>query len=77
MVDPKGQCPPAKVTRNGNRATFEMNCTRNGRTTTGTGESVFTSDSATIKVDMSLTDAKGHHTVQSETQMRWRCPELC
>ena len=27
-VDPKGRCQPAKVSRSGNQATFEVNCAR-------------------------------------------------
>lgn len=71
MVDKDGQCPPAKINRNGNHTTFEFNCTKNGHTMAGTGASVANGDSITTDMNMTVTDAKGQHTMQSQTQMSY------
>jgi hypothetical protein len=71
MVDHEGQCPPAKVTRSGNKSSFEFNCTSNGRTRVGRGESTVSGDTITTSVNMTMTDARGSHTMQSESQMTY------
>jgi hypothetical protein len=71
MVDKDGQCPPAKISHNGNQTLFEVNCTRNGRTTAGTGTSTANGDIITTDMNMTMTDAKGQHTMQSQTQMSY------
>ena len=70
MVDREGRCPPAKVTRSGNKTSFEFNCT-NGHTRVGRGESTASGDTVSTRVDMTTTDARGHHTMQSESQMTY------
>ncbi|PRC94662.1 DUF3617 family protein [Solimicrobium silvestre] len=69
IVDREGHCAPAKVTRSGNTSTFEFNCTNNGRTSVGSGKSTVNGDTVSTSVDMTVTDAKGHHSIQSESQM--------
>jgi hypothetical protein len=69
MVDKDGQCAPAKVTHSGNKSTFEFSCTQNGRSTTGTGTSIADGDSISTSVVMTITDAKGNHTMQSDSVM--------
>ena len=71
MVDPEGRCEPAKVSRSGNKSSFEFNCTGNGRTMVGKGESTTSGDTVTTRMDMTTTDAAGRHTMQSESQMKY------
>lgn len=71
MVDPEGRCEPTKVTRNGNKTSFEFNCARDGRTQVGSGESTVSGDTVTSRMDMTVTDAQGRHTMQTESQMRF------
>ena len=75
MVDAKGRCEPAKVSHSGNSTHFEFNCTADGRTSVGKGESVASGDTVTTRVDMSVTDARGHHTIHSESQMKYLGPD--
>lgn len=71
MVDPEGHCEPAKVNRSGNKTSFEFNCTTNGQTSVGKGESIVNSDTITTRMNMTTTDARGKHTMQSESQMKY------
>jgi hypothetical protein len=75
MVDPKGRCEPAKVSRNGNKTSFEFNCTADGHTEVGSGESTVSGDTVTTRVDMTMTDTQGRHTMQTESQMRYLGPD--
>ncbi len=75
IVDPTGRCAPAKVTRNGNKSSFEFNCTTDGRTTAGKGERTVSSDSVTTRVDMTMKDAQGSHTMHTESQMKYLGPD--
>jgi len=75
MVDRDGRCEPATVHRSGDKTTFEFNCTTERGTRTGKGESIVSGDTITTKMDMSMTDAKGAHTMQSETQMKYLGPD--
>jgi hypothetical protein len=65
------KCEPTKTTRSGNKTSFEMNCTSEGHSMVGKGESVATGDSVSTRMDMTMTDARGKHTMQSETQMKF------
>lgn len=71
MVDPEGRCEPAKMNRSGNTTRFEFNCTHDGRTTVGKGESTVTSDLVRTRMDMTVSDASGRHTMQSESEMKF------
>lgn len=71
MVDREGRCEPAKVTHSGNTTRFEFNCTSNGRTSVGKGESTASGDEITTRMDMTETDARGKHTMHSESRMRY------
>jgi hypothetical protein len=75
MVDPDGRCEPAKVSRSGNKTSFEFNCTRDGRTMVGKGESTVSSDLVQTRMDMTTTDATGRHTMQNESQMKYLGPD--
>ncbi len=71
VVDPQGKCAPASVSRDGNKTRFEINCTSDGRTMVGKGESTNSGDTVTTVMDMTTTDAKGQHTMHSETEMTY------
>ncbi len=71
MVDPEGHCEPAKLNRAGNKTSFEFNCSANGRTQVGKGESTVSGDTVTTSMDMTMTDPRGRHTMQSESQMKY------
>jgi hypothetical protein len=71
MATQQQQCPPAKVSHSGNQTTFEINCAKDGRTTTGTGTSVLNGDTITTDMNMQITDARGKRTMQSQSQMTY------
>jgi hypothetical protein len=75
IVDSEGRCEPAKVSRNGNKTSFEFNCTADGRTEVGSGESTISGDTVTTRVDMTMTDARGRRSMQTESQMRYLGPD--
>ncbi len=71
MIDPEGRCAPAKVTRSGTRSTFEFNCTANGHTMAGSGESTASGDAVSTRLNMTMTGSMGSHAMQSEMQMTY------
>lgn len=71
MMPPDAKCEPTKFDRSGNKMTFEINCTADGRTTTGKGETVGSGDAVTSRMDMVVSDAKGRHTMQHESQLKF------
>jgi len=71
-VDPQGRCQPATVNRSGNHATFEFNCSSNGTTTSGKGESTVTGDVVASQVDATIHKANGETRVMhTETEMKF------
>ena len=75
LVDREGRCEPATVNHSGDTTTFEFNCTTAEGTRVGKGESIVSGDTVTTRMDMTTTDAKGRHTMQSEIQMRYLGPD--
>ncbi len=72
MVDAKGDCEPTRVSRSGNKTSFEINCSTKGGTSVGKGESTVNGDTVTTRMDMATTDNRGNrHTMQSEIQMKY------
>ena len=71
LVDPEGKCEPAKVSRSGNRTSFEFNCKSDGRSMVGKGDSTFAGGMITSRMDMTTSDATGKHTMQTESQMKY------
>jgi hypothetical protein len=71
MMPPEAKCEPSKFERSGNTLTFELNCNADGRTIAGRGTSVTSGDLVTSSMDMTTTDARGRHTMQSESQMKY------
>jgi hypothetical protein len=71
VVDPEGRCQPTKMSRSGNTMRYEVDCTVEGRRSQGKGESTFSGNTIHSRMDMTTTDARGRHTMQSESQMTW------
>ncbi|PKO84585.1 MAG: hypothetical protein CVU17_03095 [Betaproteobacteria bacterium HGW-Betaproteobacteria-11] len=71
LMPADARCEPAKMSRSGNKVSFEFNCASAGRTTAGKGESILSGDSVSTRMDMTTTDAHGRHTMQSESQMKY------
>jgi hypothetical protein len=71
-VDPKGRCQPAKVSRSGSQATFEVSCASDGTTTTGKGVSTISGDSVSSVMDMTIAKAGGEtRVIHTETEMKF------
>ncbi|MBL8502884.1 MAG: DUF3617 family protein [Rhodocyclaceae bacterium] len=75
VLDPDGQCQPAKVSRSGNTVRYEIDCMMEGRRSQGKGESTFSGNSVHSRMDMVTMDASGRHTMQSESQMTYLGPD--
>lgn len=75
VVDPDGRCQPTKVSRSGNTMRYEIDCNADGRRTTGKGESTFSGNTVTGRMDMTTMDASGRHTMQTESQMTYLGPD--
>lgn len=71
MVDPDGRCQPTKMSRSGNTTRYEIDCTTEGRRSVGKGESTVSGNSISSRMDMTTTDARGTHTMQTESQMTY------
>jgi hypothetical protein len=70
------RCEPTKTSQSGNRATYEFNCSqKDGTTMVGKGESIFSGDTVSSKVDMVMTGPRGKHTMQTESQMKYLGPD--
>lgn len=72
IVDPKSSCDVARMTRSGNVDNFEFKCSRNGRTSEGHGTRTFEGDTMLTRVDMTVTDARGQHTIHNESRMAYQ-----
>jgi hypothetical protein len=72
ILDGRSHCEPAKVTRVGDKATFEFSCAGNGRSMSGKGESTFAGDTVSTRVDTTMTEAGATHAMHSETRMTFR-----
>lgn len=64
-------CEPVKLNRSGNKTSFDINCTKNGRTLVGKGVSTYSNDTVTTHTDMTTTDAGGRSTMQMDLQMKY------
>lgn len=72
LVDPEGRCQPGKVERSGNHTTFEINCSTNGTSMRGKGESTATGDVISTRVDVTTHKGKGDtHKMHSESEMKF------
>jgi hypothetical protein len=69
--DPQGHCPGSSYDVSGNKVSFSINCTHDGRTTVGTGQAIMNGDSISTHVDLKTTDSKGTHTMLADTQMSY------
>ena len=71
MVDPEGKCEPTKMSRSGNKTSYEFNCKTAGGSMVGKGDSTVAGDTITSRMDMTTSDATGKHTMQTESQMKY------
>jgi hypothetical protein len=72
VVDKDGRCQPTKVTHSGNQTTYEINCSSNGTTTVGKGETTAAGDLITTRSDMTMSRAGGPPRVMhSESEMKY------
>jgi hypothetical protein len=72
MADAKGDCESTRVSRSGNKTSFEINCTTKEGTSVGKGESTVSGDTVTTRMDLATTDNRGNrHTMRSEIQMKY------
>jgi hypothetical protein len=67
MPPAEAKCEPTNIVHNGNKTTFELNCPG----ITGKGETVINGDTVHSKMDMVRSDARGRHTMQSESEMKY------
>jgi hypothetical protein len=65
------QCEPVKSERRGNKTTFEFSCTTAQGTSRGKGENVVDGDNVTTRMDMTITGARGTHTLETESKMKY------
>lgn len=65
------KCEPTKMSRSGNKTSFEINCNNAGHVMVGKGESVTSGDTISTKMDMTMTDPSGKHTMQTESQAKF------
>jgi hypothetical protein len=65
-------CQPVSINRSGNHATFTVNCSINGVTSMGKGESTSTGDTITTQMDTTTSAANGQsHTMHFESEMKY------
>jgi len=69
--DPNSRCPATKLTTNGNKTSFSFNCTNDGRTTVGSGQSTVNGDVISNHMESTTTDASGSHTVLIDSEMTY------
>jgi hypothetical protein len=67
VVSADNRCEPTNVRHSGNKLSFELKCPN----VSGKGESIVNGDTITNRMDMVTTDARGRHTMQSESQMKY------
>ena len=67
----QGHCQPTDLVRTGEKTSFAFNCTSNGRTEVGKGESTITGNLVKSRVDMTMTDVHGSHTLQTQSEMKF------
>lgn len=70
-MDPKSHCQTGTVSKIGDRTTYEFSCKDRDRTTVGKGEMIASGDQVHSKTDMTITDSRGVHKMQTETQLTY------
>jgi hypothetical protein len=71
FINPQSHCDTAKLTRSGNSTTVDFSCTRDARTTAGTGRTSVDGDNASVSVDMTTTDASGPLRIQIDSTLKF------
>ena len=71
QADKESQCPSTTVTHSGSTSTYAIKCTKDGRTTVGTG--IITSNGDVVSTDMNVKviDARGQRNIQTQSQMTY------
>jgi hypothetical protein len=67
-ADPNNRCPSTSVTTSGNKTTYSFNCTKDGRTVVGTGQSIANGGTTSTHLDTKSTDARGSHTMVIDSE---------
>jgi hypothetical protein len=71
VFPPESKCEIIRFDRSGDRVSFEVSCNPEGRIMTGKGESTVSANLIKSRMDMIMTDARGKHTIQAESEMRY------
>ncbi len=71
VLDQQAHCEPIKLTRSGNKFSYEFHCSNEGRTESGKGETTISSDMMETVLDMTMTGPHGSHTIHNESQMKY------
>jgi Protein of unknown function (DUF3617) len=71
LMPSDAQCEPVKSERKGNKTTFEFSCNTAQGTALGKGENVVDGDNVSTRMDMTITGARGTHTMQTESKMKY------
>jgi hypothetical protein len=68
----RADCAEPRLSRSGNRTTFEVSCKQGGSTVTSKGETVASGDQLSTQVETVSTEPGGaRHTMLAETQMKF------
>jgi len=69
---PRAECNPPKITRSGNRSSFEMTCKQGGGQVVSKGETQLNGDQMSSKMEAVTTEPGGARRItQTETQMKF------
>jgi hypothetical protein len=71
VIDPEDRCKVASMSRSGNTMRYEIACDRDGQRMAGKGESTVSDNSMRNRMDATMTDATGRHTMQMESHATW------
>lgn len=71
VVDKDGACQTANVSRSGNRMTYEIQCSKEGRQVSGKGETIRNGDSVSINGDTTIVEHGQTHQAHTEMEMKF------
>ena len=71
VVDKDGTCQTSNVSRSGNRMSYEMQCSKEGRKISGKGETIRNGDSVSISGDTTVVEHGQTHQAHSEMEMKF------
>lgn len=64
-------CEKPKVSRSGDKVSFEFKCVHGDRTTVGKGENSLSGDVVHSQFEMTMTDPNGTKVTKAETELKW------